>query len=543
MMGERGAIISGATAIISLLGEGATPGNSAGRLFRDRPVLAWTLERLSRARRVGGITVLCWEDQAEAVKGAVSESGATVLVKPRGMTASLERISAAQRWSDGWRGGLLGSCHFDRGFHAGLITEALANAETSLVLLVNACSALVDPELIDEMIDHAEKHPHREFFFTQAAPGLAGVALRPELLERLAKAGAHPGRLLAYSPDTPGLDPITNDMCVPVAPAIARTGHSFALDSDRQIGRVSEATASLNGELIGAGAERICALLDGRREVDAQPREVVLELTTRRASRPIFSPVTHLELSRGDMSIQTLTSVLEQLKGIDDLRLTLAGTGDPLLHPQFAEMLRLISQAGIGAVHIETDLLELSDEALAAMMDCRVDVMSIHLPAAKAETYRTIMGTDGLGRVLENLKRLLAARRALPLVAPIFTKCRENLQEMEPWYDHWLRVLGSAVIVGASDYAGQIPDHAVADMSPPRRRPCGRLQSRMTVHSDGTIPSCEQDVLAAQPMGDVAHEGVVKSWRGRLGQLRREHFLGELGGLRICGKCREWHRP
>jgi spiro-SPASM protein len=326
-----------------------------------------------------------------------------------------------------------------------------------------------------------------------------------------------------------------------VPPGIARTVHRFALDSDRQVRRLTNAMAELNGQLLTAGAEQVVGMLEGYGENDAHPREVVLELTARRASRPIFSPVTHLGFDREDMSVETVRGVLKELEGIDDLRLTLGGVGDPLLHGRFAEILGSIAEAGIRAVHVETDLLEVSEEALAAMGEANLDVLTVHLPAVSAAMYSRVMGVEGYGRVLENLKRVLSARRALPLVVPTFTKCRENLEEMEAWYDHWLRVLGTAVIKGPSDYAGQIPDHAAADMSPPRRRPCARLESRMTVHCDGAIPSCEEDVLLKQSMGHVA-EGVSKSWRERLAQLRGDHASNCLESRPLCTACREWHR-
>src|SRR5258706_2034306 len=536
------------TAILSLLDEPAASRNSATRAFRDQPVLAWTLSRLTQCAQVDSVILLCWDDQQAAVQELAAQAGTRVLVKsPRIPIAALDRISAAQRWSDGWRGGLQSTCCFDQGFHAPYIQDALAQDGTfgaeDLILLVDPSAALVDPQLIDALITHANDHPHREFFFTQAAPGLAGVILRPALLERLAQASCHPGRLLAYSPDTPGLDPITNDMCVPVLSALARTTHRFTLDSDRQVQRFTAATAELNGELISSSAEKILAILNAYPMNDSHPREVVVELTARRASRPIFSPATHLDLGRGDMSLESLESILAQVAGIDDLRFTLGGTGDPLLHPRFPEILQLVTQAKIPAVHIETDLLELSDAALQALVASRVDVLTVHLPAACATTYQRVMGIDGYVQVLENLKRLLSARRALPLIVPTFTKCRENLEEMEPWYDHWLRVLGTAVITGPSDYAGQIADVAAADMSPPRRRPCARLQSRMTLHSDGTIPSCEQDVLARQPMGHVTGDGLSKIWQHHFAALRDDHEFDRLHSRPICAACKEWHRP
>jgi hypothetical protein len=530
--------MSTTTVVLSALHEGPALANSAGREFRGRTVLAWTLERLARSTKIDGIALVCWDDQADAVR-RVAGTARVRSTGPRASLPNLETISAAQRWSDGWRGGLLATCHFDRGVHAPFVRDAIGEiAADDLIVLVDPSAGLVDPQLIDALVAHAADHPKYDFFFTQSAPGLAGVAMRPALLDRLAKSVTHPGRLLSYWPDLPGRDPMTTEMCVHVPPAIARTLGRFTLDSDRQVQRLSAATASLNGELIAGDAERIVALADARTEPDAHPREVVLELTTRRATRPIYAPVAHLELSRGEASLETVQRVLEGIAGIDDVRLTLAGAGDPLLHPQFAQILAMISAGGIRAVHVETDLVEVADDAWPALLGGAIDVLTVHLPAATTEGYRRIMGVDAITRVLQNLQRLLTNRKTLPLVVPTFTKCRENLDEMERWYDHWLRVIGTAVVTGPSDYAGQIPDHACADMSPPRRRACHRLGRRMTVLSDGTIASCEQDVLGRQRQGDVAVEGVGRTWRERFPILRADHEKRAL-----CTSCKEWHRP
>jgi radical SAM protein with 4Fe4S-binding SPASM domain len=531
--------MAGVPVIISMLHEGEA-GNSAARMFRDRPVLGWTLKRLGQARGVDGVTILCWADQASAVR-QIARARARVVEKARVAVPSIDQISAAQRWSDGWRGGLLGTCHFDRGFHGPSVLEAMAGADAAV--LVDPAAALVDAELVDGLIEHAQGRANREIFFTQAAPGLGGVLVRRSAVERLAKANAHPGKLLAYSPDLPGLDPVTNDMCFAAPPAVTRTLHRFSLDSDRQVARISAATAGLNGELISTGGCRLVELLDARGEVDNYPREIVLELTARRAVRPIFSPGTHLELGRGEMTIETVRRILEQVSGVDDLRLTLGGAGDPVLHSGFGAIVRMAAEAGIRAVHVESDWVDVSEEGLSACTSGAVDVASIHLPAAKAETYRRVMGVDAMAAVIDNLRRLLSARRALPLIVPTFMKCQENLEEMEVWYDHWIRVLGHAVIAGPGDFAGQIPDCAVADMSPPRRRPCGRLKNRMTILSDGTVASCEQDVLGRQAMGHVLREPLKEIWGNGFASIRDDHACGRFAARPLCGACREWHRP
>jgi radical SAM protein with 4Fe4S-binding SPASM domain len=149
--------------------------------------------------------------------------------------------------------------------------------------------------------------------------------------------------------------------------------------------------------------------------------------------------------------------------------------------------------------------------------------------------------------VLENLQAFVTERaargRAVPVLAPLFTKCAANLAEMEPWYDQWLRAVGSAVIAGPSDFAGLVPDVSVADMSPPRRKPCARLASRLTVLSDGRIVSCEQDVLGRQVLGAVGEDALTDVWQKRMAALREEHRCGSWSNRPVCGPCREWHRP
>src|SRR5688572_31321256 len=112
--------MSRAVAVVTMLHE-PVDGNSATRSFRGVPVLEWTLSRLSRSRELSTIVVVCWEDQARDVENIARRRNATVFARPRQSSPPLEAISAALRWSDGWRGGLLSTCHFDAGFDGKLI--------------------------------------------------------------------------------------------------------------------------------------------------------------------------------------------------------------------------------------------------------------------------------------------------------------------------------------------------------------------------------------------------------------------------------------
>ena len=121
------------------------------------PVLHWTLERTARASGVGSMAVLCWEDQLPAVLPVAGEDRAYMLSKgPRVVMPEVEAIAAARRWADGWRGGLLSTCHFDLGFHGPWHREVAERVGSDAVLLIDPAAGLVDPVLLDRLIEHAE---------------------------------------------------------------------------------------------------------------------------------------------------------------------------------------------------------------------------------------------------------------------------------------------------------------------------------------------------------------------------------------------------
>ena len=533
------------TAILSMLHEGTCP-NSATRLFRSEPVLRWTLKRLARATAVESIALLCWEDQMPEVARIAAEAEAFVLAKgPRLALPEVEAVAAARRWSDGWRGGLLSSCDYDLGFYAPWFSELADQLKSEAVVLVDPAAALVDAALLDGLVTHAKDHPEAPITFVPAAPGLGGALVRRELLQKLAATKAHVGRLFHYLPDQVSREPLASDWCAPAPLPVVRTTQRFKLDSQRQIERVSAATISLNGQLISSSAEEIVHRMHALDVIDALPREVVLEINTDRASRPIFWPGAHREISRPKFALSAAPSLFEQLARLDDTRLTIAGVGDPLLHEGLFDLIDLAKVEGICSIHIETDLLETSADKIKRLAASQVDVISVHLPALTALTYAQLMGVDAYARVLENIGIFVAARqgRRVPILVPTFTKCRQNLAEMETWYDQWLRAVGCAVIRGPSEFAGLMPDVSAADMTPAKRRPCARLQSRLTILSDGSIVSCEEDVLARQILGQLGTDAISDIWQKRVSALRSDHREGRWEKHPTCATCKEWHRP
>jgi spiro-SPASM protein len=380
-----------------------------------------------------------------------------------------------------------------------------------------------------------------------AAIGFGAALIHTTLLGRLVEAKTHAGRLLHYHPDQLSRESLATENCVPIPAAVARSTTRFTLESDRQVQRMTAAMEPLDGQLISSSAEEIVRRARAHQAPDPLPREIVLELNTNRSTSPVFWPGSALSITRPDLSLDDAKHLFTELSLLDDTRLTLAGIGDPLLSPDVFAIIDAAKSEGRLNVHIETDLHEVSAEQIARLAACPVDVISIHLPALSQATYASVMGCDGYPRVLDNIRQLISDRHArgslLPIIVPVFTKCRHNFSEMEMWYDHWIRTIGSAVIRGPSDFCGQIPDVAVADMAPSGRKPCHRIASRLTILSDGRVVSCEQDAGGANEMGQIGKNTLRAIWQREFGLLRRDHQQGKWTTNSLCEKCREWHRP
>lgn len=177
-------------AIVSLLSDDAQR-NGATRTFRGRSVLASTLEQLAPLA-IEQTIVLAWDDQLDAIR-AVAPSVTITTAGPRQPTASMQARDAALRWLDGWRGGLLATSEFDRGFHAESILNQLDAAGCDAALLVNADAALVDPQLLGELVARLTTDAELPHTFIAAPSGVTAMVLRRSTIEELGAADRGPG--------------------------------------------------------------------------------------------------------------------------------------------------------------------------------------------------------------------------------------------------------------------------------------------------------------------------------------------------------------
>jgi hypothetical protein len=520
----------------------------------SRTVLEHTLRRLLQ---VTGLERRCLfvrprdaDAAAEALANAGLQTEIELLATDDAPRPRRNLLRAARKWNiESWRGGVMGTTWFDEFVDAQALAIVIDHYQCEGVLALDGHQAALDPHVATAMLRHAiENEFTAKTVFTQAPPGLAGVIVRRENVEDLLQLGLPLGLLLSYRPEMARFDPITQPACYHVVPEVAQTTARLVGDTRRGRELLAEALAEL-GE--GADAERLCTWVraPGHDRAGALPVEIELELTTRDARpestlRPPAATIGERELS----DLAAVARLAESLATCDDRLVVLGGHGDPLLHPDFPEVCRLLRTAGVFGIAVVTPLIELSDVSFAALFDHEIDVLEVPLDAHTPATYERVHGIDAFAQVRANIDRIEQHRRQhrapRPILVPSLTRCAATMAELEPFYDDWIRMVGSAAIRGYNDHAGLLAADSLLPTHPPVRVPCRRLWSRLMLLADGRVAQCSQDVGGAHAVGDWTQSGVADLWgSAALIALRAAHEEGRPESLPMCPRCTQWDRP
>ncbi len=513
------------------------------------PILRRTIERLCKCTRLSEIVVITPPEQAPTTQELLA--GLSVTMEERRCNAPPYRalVRTARKWSsEAWRGGLGGCCAFDEYADVALYAEVLERHQAEAIAAVYPGAAFIDPAITDAMIEYADDLAEDTFLvFAQAPPGTCPTLMRKSLCCNLASKQRPAGWALNYQPDDPRPDLAFRPCCFPMPQTVRHAAGRVAGDTARCVRTMS----AILGDNADSTIESVCQWLtsnEGRR-VDTLPQEVEIELTTDSPlPNSVLLPRGKIAQRRGPMPLETIENLASELGKEDDSLVVLRGHGDPLLHPDFAKSLRILREGGVWGLSVYTTCQSLSDEAIAALLATQVDAVVVPLDAWQGETYKLLTGGACLDEAKKGLQRICDARQAsgqpYPIIVPLFTKCTKNVQEMDDFFDGWLREQGCATIQGYSHYSRRLEDLCVIDMTTPTRIPCRRLWNRCAVLADGTVVACDQDFAGELPLGHLGETTLKDIWQGpRAAWIRGCHTQQAFDTCAVCDRCDEWHRP
>ncbi len=511
-----------------------------------------TLQRLAAVDGLDEIVLLVPAAQLEIARSLQLPSLRLPLqiLEMRQRDAALDRrVRTCRAWDlVSWRGGAGQLTVFDEDYHPAAIYAALQAAHAAHILVVPAHAPFLDAHLTTQLIHHhLHKNHEMRFTYTPAAPGITGIILQASIVAEMAVQNVLPGQLLGYDANAPTFDTLIRDACMQVDPALSKIQNRFLVDTDRSFQlaqRLFTQTQDSPAALARDARELLLCSLQSSNEI-SNPRELEIELTPQR----ITAPPGSLRADRTPLTVTAWQQWLEQQTFPDDLLITLAGDGDPLLFPHLFEILRLLRAKNPLSIHVQTDLASDITPLLNALSEDLLDVISVHFYGHDAPTYAAVAQADLYPIVMANMQTLADATctnprgTGLPLVIPRLLKVRDTIPQLEPFFDTWTRACGWAVIDYPTDRAGTLPFAGVVDMAPSKRHPCRRLSDRFILRADGTAIACDQDTQGLLRFGTMATLTLQQLWTSPSAcSLRTQHSAGKWNNIDPCKSCREWHR-
>jgi len=273
------------------------------------------------------------------------------------------------------------------------------------------------------------------------------------------------------------------------------------------------------------------------------PRYVECEITTEVNEKRILIPDAQFKRPVARMDPGLFNKLVAGLTAeFDDVILSFSGHGEPLLHPGFSGFLDHAAGSGLFSVLIETNGVLFSGkiaEKVSALPASRCQVI-FKIDAAKPATYSGLKGAE-LAPVVANIESFLAMKEENKYKTFVqFTKLPENIEELEEFYRFWDSKGVQVIIMKYNDFAGQLPDRKVSDLTPLDRLPCWHLQRDLVVFADGSIPVCKQDFNGLKPVANIASTTVAEAWQ-KLKPYFAANSAGRFDLWPYCAKCDEWY--
>ncbi|MCU0645943.1 MAG: radical SAM protein [bacterium] len=265
----------------------------------------------------------------------------------------------------------------------------------------------------------------------------------------------------------------------------------------------------------------------------------------------------NVQREKKDMSLDTFKQIIKEI-GDKIWYLLLFNQGEPLLHSDFIEFIRLAKQKRIYVTTSTNGHFFNDENSVTEFIESGIDTVIISLDGADPETYSSYRQGGNFQRVLQGIERLVSIRRKLKSKTPkIFIQClvtrtnEHQLEEMKKLAKELGvdRLLFKTFQIESNDSADeflparkewrryQMNSEEVV-IKNPRKSGCARLWYSSVILSDGRVVPCCFDKNGQFAFGTLTNQASFEQiWQSAAYHKFREHLLTGNKTIGICRNC------
>ena len=242
---------------------------------------------------------------------------------------------------------------------------------------------------------------------------------------------------------------------------------------------------------------------------------------------------SNFRFNRGNMSLSRFQHVVEQLKAWPGMKfkvLKLSLYGEPLVNPNFCEMLRMVQEADIAErIETTTNASLLSHDVAEKLVEYQLDYVRVSIYASEQSRHQAVTGSDMDIRIIyENLKVLQEIKKCKRSEKPFISckmldtysdandrfSCMYRDVADEVYIDKvhsWIKVKGTDFI---KSYYKNSANGAINDIkrNSTRRVACPMAFTTMAVLNNGDVSPCCVDFIGGTKLGNMDESSLQTIW-------------------------------
>lgn len=278
-----------------------------------------------------------------------------------------------------------------------------------------------------------------------------------------------------------------------------------------------------------------------RREIQVRhyPQAIEIEVTNRCNEDCIMCPRAQLARPFGNLSMDLLDKVLAEVRGQVEL-INLFHFGEPLIHPQLAEMVKRCKAAGARTM-VTTNGTLLTEKRAKELIESGLDMLVISLDAASQAVYSKIRRLGNFHKVLNNVETFLLLKERYgrgPYTQVQMVALQTNRHEIDDFARQWKKRVDSVRIKQFYNTANIGRKINEPDIGREHARPCVMLWREPVILCDGTVLPCCVDMIGEKPIGNVNERPLMEIWNGpEMLAMRQAHVDGQHREIPLCRDC------
>ncbi|MFM8433535.1 MAG: SPASM domain-containing protein [Bacteroidota bacterium] len=238
--------------------------------------------------------------------------------------------------------------------------------------------------------------------------------------------------------------------------------------------------------------------------------------------------------------------------------LTLYFQGEPFLHPEFLDLVRIAKRYGMYTA-TSTNAHYLNEETARSVIDSGLDRLIISIDGVSQSTYEQYRVGGSLEKVLLGARNLVAARKSAsrkPYLVFQFLVVRPNEHQVDEVRELARSIGVDRVVFKTAQLYDHADGHPLMPVDPRYSRyqqgadgkwrikntldnHCWRMWHSCVMTWDGKIVPCCFDKDASHVMGDLNTHSFREIWFGEAYKSFRQQLLRGRDSIDICRNCSE----